>query len=69
MDRLQELQRSDIGVGGILGARHYWPGIDLFGTPRLDLIVHLPKKNDVANVIRQLDPALKPAERGELSSI
>ena len=69
VDRLQELQRSDIAVGGILGARHYWPGIDLFGTPRLDLIVHLPKKNDVTNVIRQLDPALKPAERGELPRV
>ena len=69
VDRLQELQRSDIAVGGILGARHYWPGIDLFGTPRLDLIIHLPKKNDVTNVIRQLDPALKPAERGELPRV
>ena len=69
VDSLQELQRSDIAVGGILGARHYWPGIDLFGTPRLDLIVHLPKKNVVTNVIRQLDPALKPAERGELPRV
>jgi hypothetical protein len=40
LQRLSELNRSDIAVGGVLGARHYFPGLDLVGTPRLDLVVH-----------------------------
>ena len=40
LQRLGELKRSDIAVGGVLGARHYLPGLDLVGTQRLDLVVH-----------------------------
>ena len=75
MDRLKEnsvrnLCHNAVGVGGTFGARHYLPGIDLFGNPRLDLVIdahggrgHRPVSIDT--LIRKLDPALKPAERGE----
>jgi hypothetical protein len=75
MERLKEnslrsLCHNSVAVGGTFGARHYLPGIDLFGNPRLDLIVdthgsrgHRPFAIDT--LIRKLDPALKPAERGE----
>jgi len=63
--RLRELGRSDIAIGGIVGARHYLPGLDLAGTPRLDLIMHSKRPGGEKEILRRLDPALKPAERGE----
>lgn len=65
LDRLRDLGRDDIAVAGVLGARHYLPGLDLVGTPRLDLIVHARRAAGPSNFLRRLDPALKPAERGE----
>lgn len=65
LDRLPELARDDIGVAGVLGARHYLPGLDLIGTPRLDLVVHSKKMHAPHDFLRRLDPALKPIERGE----
>ena len=75
VDRLREsnlrsLCHNAVAVGGTFGARQYLHGIDLVGNPRLDLIVdahsgrgHRPVAIDT--LIRKLDPALKPAERGE----
>jgi hypothetical protein len=65
LQRLRELNRTDIAVGGVLGARHYLPGLDLVGTPRLDLVVHNPRPGGSHELLRKLDPALKPAKRGE----
>lgn len=64
-DRLRELGRDDIGVAGVLGARHYLPGLDLIGTPRLDLVVHSLRMHVPDDFLRRVDPALKPLERGE----
>ncbi|MBK8038851.1 MAG: hypothetical protein IPK22_17220 [Verrucomicrobiaceae bacterium] len=69
LGRLRELKREDIAVGGVLGARHYLPGLDLIGTPRLDLVLHSPGKGASTEFLRKLDPALKPAERGELPQV
>ena len=65
LQRLRELKRSDIAVGGVLGARHYLPGLDLVGTPRLDLVVPAMRPDGSHDFLRKLDPALKPAKRGE----
>jgi hypothetical protein len=65
LQRFRELKRSDIAVGGVLGARHYLPGLDLVGTPRLDLVVHSMRPGGSHEFLRKLDPALKPAKRGE----
>lgn len=65
VDRLRELGRDDIAVAGVLGARHYLPGLDLIGTPRLDLVVHCGKARAPNDFLRRLDPALKPVEQGE----
>ncbi len=69
-DSVRNLCHNAVAVGGTFGARHYLPGIDLFGNPRLDLVIdahggrgHRPVAIDT--LIRKLDPALKPAERGE----
>jgi hypothetical protein len=73
--RLSELGTNDITVGGVLGARHWVTGIDIAGTPRLDLTVHfampqlrdwpMPDGANPYNFIRTLDPALRPASRNE----
>ncbi len=75
LDRLKEndlrnLCQNYVGVGGTFGARHYLPGIDLVGNPRLDLVIDAHSGQDyrpaaIDTLIRKLDPALKPAERGE----
>lgn len=75
LDRLKEnslrkLCHNAVAVGGTFGARHYLPGIDLFGNPRLDLVIDAHSGRGyrpvaIDTLIRKLDPALKPAERGE----
>lgn len=65
LERLRELKRDDIAVAGVFGARHYLPGLDLAGTPRLDLVMHTRGIDAPPIFLRRLDPALKPVERGE----
>jgi hypothetical protein len=65
LKRLKKLGRNDIAVGGVIGARHYQPRLDLVGTPRLDLSVHSRAKNVDLSFIRELDPALKKGEGRE----
>lgn len=69
LDRLRDLGRNDIAVAGVLGARHHLPGLDLAGTPRLDLVVHARRFGGPPTFLRRLDPALKPARRGEPSQV
>lgn len=57
--RLGQLGRHDIGVGGVFGARHHYPDLDLVGTPRLDLSIHSPNGTIDSSLIDNLDPALK----------
>lgn len=65
LEKLHSLNRSNIAVGGVPGAKHYYPGLDIVGIPRLDLIIHSPGKDEISTIARQLDPALELAERGE----
>jgi hypothetical protein len=48
-----------IAVGGVLGARHLDPELDLVGTPRLDLTVHCPDAMPDMSFIERIDPALR----------
>jgi hypothetical protein len=57
--------RLDLAVGGVFGARHYMPGIDLVGSARLDLAIHSPSGQLLDDCVCRLDPALKPALDGE----
>jgi hypothetical protein len=63
VNRLKRLQRSDIAVGGVLGARHYQSDLDLVGTPRLDLSLHCRGKSVDWNFVKELDPALRETKR------
>ena len=69
LDRLRDLGRDDIAVAGVLGARHLLSGLDLAGTPRLDLVVHARGTATPSTFLRRLDPALKPAGRGEACQV
>ena len=57
--RLEKLNISNLAVGGVIGAKHYDPNLDLVGTPRLDLSLHCPSANMDVSFIEKLDPALQ----------
>lgn len=66
LQKLKDLGKDDIAVGGVLGARHYVPHLDLVGTPRLDLTIHREQSDEcITKLVRRLDPGLVPAEPGE----
>jgi hypothetical protein len=60
--RLEKLNISNLAVGGVIGTKHYYPNLDLVGTPRLDLSLHCPGRNLDLSFIEKLDPALKKVE-------
>jgi hypothetical protein len=58
--RLETLRLSqNLAIGGVLGARHYFPNLDLVGTPRLDLSQHGGGWHPDLRFIEKLNPALK----------
>lgn len=57
--RLDSTTRSTIAVGGVLGARHLEPELDLVGTPRLDLTLHCPDAAPDLSFVERLDPGLR----------
>jgi hypothetical protein len=57
--RLQKQGRTDIAVGGVLGAKHYYGALDIISSPRLDLCIHAPEKHIDLEFVEKLDPALK----------
>jgi hypothetical protein len=63
--RLQRLHLEGVAIAGVLGARRRHPGLDLIGTPRLDLTLHVRTRQPDLGFIRQLDPALRPARPEE----
>ena len=58
LKRFVSLKRKDVGIGGVPGARHIYPALNLTGTPRLDLTVHCPGNSVDISFVRKLDPAL-----------
>ena len=65
--RLSSLGRQDLAVGGVWGAKHYQPSLDLIGNPRLDLSVHSARKAVDLSFVERLDPALEKATRRDES--
>jgi hypothetical protein len=57
--RFLALKRSDVAVGGVLGAKRYYADLDLVGNPRLDLCVHCPGSFADIAFVQDLDPALE----------
>ena len=65
--RLRDLDRKDIAIGGVSGARHYQPSLDLLGNPRLDLSLHSAGKTPDLSFVERLDPALERTVRRDES--
>jgi hypothetical protein len=65
--RLRSLGRQDLAVGGVWGAKHYQPSLDLIGNPRLDLSIHSARKAADLSFVEKLDPALEKATRRDES--
>jgi hypothetical protein len=61
--RIQRLERHDLAVGGVWGAKHYHPNLDLLGNPRLDLSLHCPSNKVDWSFVDRLDPALMRTQR------
>ena len=61
LQRLRGLGRSDVAVGGVLGAKHYVSDLDIVGLPRLDLTVHSRGSGADASFVEKIDPALRRA--------
>ena len=57
--RLEKMDRSDVGIGGVLGAKHYYPDLDILGSHRLDLTLHCPGKRVDLEFVHRLDPGLE----------
>ena len=57
--RLGKAAPDGVAVGGVAGARHYHPELDLLGLPRADLSVHAPTRDVEIGFLVRLDPALK----------
>jgi len=63
LKRFRRLNLPNIALGGVMAARHWHPQFDLNGTPRLDLVYHVPHGKSVdLGFIERLDPALTPVE-------
>ena len=57
--RLEKLKIPYLAIGGVLGAAHYFPDLDLAGVPRLDLSQWDSGEGLNLAFIEQLDPALQ----------
>ena len=66
--RLNKMQMPEVAIGGVLGARHYYPKLDLVGTPRLDLSIHCTGKFADLGFIENLDPALKREDNPDVTA-
>ncbi len=69
LENLEGYSKLEVGLGGIIGARHYLPGIDLVGTHRLDLTLRNTSDERIQRLVRRLDPALKPAEADQAPQV
>lgn len=58
MRRLQQLNITTVGIGGVSGAKHHYPDLDLVGNPRLDVSVHCPGNWFDLGFVERLDPGL-----------
>lgn len=62
LSRLEKAGLQNVALGGVPGTRYYYSGLDLIGTPRLDLSLHCHGKQVDLGFIRELDPTLRPVD-------
>jgi hypothetical protein len=59
VERLVDLRPQGAALGGVLGAAHHHPELDVAGLPRLDVSVHCRGRSADLSFVRRLDPALE----------
>ncbi|HTK82975.1 MAG TPA: hypothetical protein VL633_11830 [Bacteroidota bacterium] len=57
--RLRKFTQLNIAVAGTMGAKHYYPDLNILGNPRLDLAIHAPQRNVDLSFLDDIDPGLK----------
>ena len=67
--RLERLGRPDIAVGGVPGALHHAPSLDVVGTASLALTLHDPEGTATTDFVERLDPALVRTESAEAAPL
>ena len=73
LKRLRRRPVENVAVGGVTAAREWDPMFDLNGTPRLDLVLHVPEGGRAGggldpDFVRKLDPALRPQKEHSRSA-
>jgi len=61
----QNTHRRDFALGGVPGAKFYFPDTDIVGTPRLDVTVNCSDKTLDFSFLRRIDPGLQPCRPEE----
>jgi len=69
VEKATKLSSNQYAIGGIIGARHHLPGIDLVGEPRLDLIAFQQSDREIDKSIAKIDPSLQLAETGQAAQV
>ena len=64
LERVRRVCPERVAVAGVPAARHWHPGLDLHGAPRLDLSVHVQEGPMDTSFLQSIDPALVAAPRG-----
>lgn len=59
--RIQHQRPPHVAFGGVVGARHWQPDLDLEGLPRVDLELHSPTGVADLRFVSRIDPAFVPA--------
>lgn len=57
--RIVGLERTDVAFGGIMGAKTYFPMLDVAGTPRLDICLHVFGSIHEPLHLDEIDPGLR----------
>lgn len=62
-DRLLSLKKPNMAIGGVMGAMHYYPFLDITAAPRLDLTMLVETDGPLdLKFVRRLDAALKQGD-------
>lgn len=65
IERLMKRRCEGIALGGVVGARHWHPGFDLNGTPRIDVSLHRQTAPSLLEVLDRIDPSLQSTPRAD----
>lgn len=65
LERLTKRRCDGIALGGVVAARHWHPGFDLNGTPRIDVSLHRQMAPSLMELLNRIDPTLQSTPRAD----